>query len=89
MKKRRYGMDVYISSIVSIPVYIIVMVILLKRFHNGSLVIDPMLLTALLTPLIKGISDAINQIRLQFQTNTSHQRINKIKPDKQNPYVIP
>lgn len=78
MRKRNYGTDVYVSSAIGIPVYIAVIYILLKRFHNGSLTIDPVLLTALMTPLVKGISDAINQIRLQYQTNKAHQRVSNI-----------
>lgn len=79
MKKRHYGVDVYTSNVVQILIYGFALFILLKRFSDQSLPVDPMTLTALVTPLCANIMAAINGIRLQWQTNNAHQRVNKMK----------
>lgn len=90
MKKRKYGTDVYVTSGLSIPAYLYTIIILLIRFHKDSTSIDPVMLSTLLTMLGKGITDAINQIRLQWQTNNAHQRVNAMKGNANHlPAVLP
>jgi hypothetical protein len=90
MKKRRYGIDVYTSYVVQILVYGFALYVLLKRFSDHSLPVDPVTLTAIVTPLCGNIMAAINGIRLQWQTNNAHQRVNAMKGNANHlPAVLP
>lgn len=81
--KKNYGSDVYASSGISIPVYVVLLIVLLIKIWKGELPLDPTLVAAIVTPLVFNVQQAINMMRIQWQTNKAHQRVNKIKDDKE------
>lgn len=89
MKRRKYGVDVYLFSSLGIPAYLYTIFELLKRFHTDPHSIDPLMLTTLLTMLTKGISDAYQSLRLQWQTNNAHQRVNQMQENNCKDTIAP
>jgi hypothetical protein len=89
MKKRRYGKDVYGSNGIQILVFGYVLIVMLQKIHQGSMAIDTISI-ATITALLGNIMNAYNSIRIQWQTNNAHQRVNAMKGNANHlPAVLP
>lgn len=78
--RRRYGKDVYFFNILQLGTLGFALVILLKKLHDGTMIVDATTI-ATITALSIGINNAYTNIRLQWQANGAHQRVTKLRND--------
>lgn len=88
--RRHYGKDVYGSSLFLMLSYGYALILLFKKIHDGSMVVDAASIASI-TALSGLIIQSFNVMRVQWQANGAHQRVTEMKKEKcqPNPSILP